>query len=176
MAFGIASLAILAALRDNGPEGKLISIDPSQSGAWGNIGVHNVEQAGHAGRHSLMEQYDFIALPVLLMNETEVEFAYIDGWHTFDYTLLDFFYIDKMLKKNGVVGFNDCGWPAVNRSIRYVLSHRRYEEMNVGLAKKYLSRSLVRTARNLLTGTTTSDRYFKKLDQWEPNWDYYEAF
>lgn len=176
MAFGVASLAILAALRDNGADGKLISIDPSQSDVWGNIGVYHVEQAGHAERHSLMEEFDFVALPALLLKDTQIEFAYIDGWHTFDYTLLDFFYIDKMLKENGVIGFNDCGWPAVNRAIRYVLSHRHYQELNVGLPKRYLSRSLVRTARNLVTGTTSSDRYFRKLEQWEPNWDYYKAF
>jgi hypothetical protein len=26
----------------------------------------------------------------------QVDFAFMDGWHTFDYTLLDFFYTDKL--------------------------------------------------------------------------------
>jgi predicted O-methyltransferase YrrM len=34
MAFGVASLAILRALRDSGSDGRLISIDPNQTSEW----------------------------------------------------------------------------------------------------------------------------------------------
>lgn len=32
------------------------------------------------------------------------------GWHTFDHTLLAWWYVDKMLPAGGIVGFNDCDW------------------------------------------------------------------
>ena len=51
-----------------------------------------------------------------------LESAAVDGWHTFDYALLDFWYADKMLDVNGVVGFNDCGWRAVSKAIGFVLT------------------------------------------------------
>ena len=42
------------------------------------------------------------------------DLVYVDGHHSFDYVLLDFFYADQLLGAGGVVGFNDCGWPSVS--------------------------------------------------------------
>jgi hypothetical protein len=88
----------------------------------------------------LLEEPDFKALPCLLERGTKLDFAYIDEWHTFDYTLLDFFYIDKMLRTGGVVAFNDCGWLAVDRVLRFVQSHRKYADMDAGLEPPLLAR------------------------------------
>jgi len=41
------------------------------------------------------EDFDFKVLPRLLESGKKIDFAYIDGWHTFDYTLLDWCYIDR---------------------------------------------------------------------------------
>ena len=113
MAFGVSSLAILTALRDIGQTGKLITIDPHQSTDWANCGRAAVTRAGLSARHELIEEVDFKVLPRLLESSLKIDFAYIDGWHTFDYTLLDWWYTDKMLSVGGIVGFNDCGFPAV---------------------------------------------------------------
>ncbi len=107
MAFGVASLAIVSALVEAGTGGQLISIDPNRSRHWRNIGVLNLRRAGFDGHHRLIERVDYLALPELVRERQTIQFAYIDGWHTFDYTLLDFLYIDKMLAPGGVVAFND---------------------------------------------------------------------
>ncbi|NJL87062.1 MAG: class I SAM-dependent methyltransferase [Leptolyngbyaceae cyanobacterium SM1_1_3] len=164
MAFGISTLSILTALRSlNG--GRLISIDPVQSSTWQGCGAAAVERAGLQYFHQLIEEPDYTALPQLLRTGCQVDFAYIDGWHTFDYTLLDFWYLDKMMQVGGIVGFNDCDWPAIDKAIRFVLSHRRYEEVNVGL------RSIEPTAQ-----CPCEDRYFRKLEHWEPKWDFFAEF
>jgi hypothetical protein len=62
-----------------------------------------------------------------------VGLAYIDGDHTFDYTLLDFWYVYKMLEIGGVVGFNDCDYPAVDEVLRFLLLHRKFKQLDVGL-------------------------------------------
>ena len=56
-----------------------------------------------------------------------MQFAFIDGWHTFDYTFIDFFYIDRILDVGGVVVFDDTNdYLAVRKVVRYALTHRAY--------------------------------------------------
>ena len=97
MANGASTLAILSALADLGGERLLISIDPGQSTQWRNVGLNNVQANGLAGWHRLIEAPDYLALPDLLQQHTQLDAAYVDGWHTFDYVLLDIFYLDKLL-------------------------------------------------------------------------------
>jgi hypothetical protein len=46
--------------------------------------------------------------------------------HTFDYALVDFFYIDKMLNIGGVVIFDDLSYPSIRKLCRYVLRNLPY--------------------------------------------------
>ena len=183
MANGISTLAILTALAENGGEGQLISIDPNQSTQWHDCGRAAVARAGLAGRHRVLEKPDALALPDLLAADTRIDFGYIDGWHTFDYALVDFWFLDKMTPRGGVIAFNDCGWPAVARAIRFVQTHRRYRELDVGLPRSYdRPRSLgilLRKIKHRRLGDyfrRTEDRYFQKLEEWEPSWDFYAPF
>jgi predicted O-methyltransferase YrrM len=170
MAFGVSSLAILTALRKNG-RGRLISIDPYQTSQWSGSGLDAVRKSGLQAYHEVMEQPDFSALPILLDQGTQLEFAYVDGWHTFDYTLLDFFYIDKMLRVGGVVAFNDCGWLGVDRVLRFVQLNRKYVELSCGLSPA--NRWKHRLRRWLGGPAADADRYFEKLETWQPKMDFY---
>ncbi len=174
MAWGVSSLAILSALQVTG--GHLISIDPFQHEGWHGIGVHHVRIAGFADRHTLIEEMDYTALPRLLGEGTTIDLAYIDGWHTFDYTLIDAFYLDKMLRVGGILGFNDCWMQAVHKVVGYLRTHRAYDEIDVGLPRQYRDRDKLRTLRRVARQWSTADRYFRKREQWEPDWDYFAAF
>jgi hypothetical protein len=81
-----------------------------------------------------------------------------------------------MLKVGGVVAFNDCYLPAVKKVLGFVRTHRRYQEIDVGLKPSYVSKNLGRMVRNIVTLTSTQDRYFQKQAAWEPDWDFYAAF
>jgi predicted O-methyltransferase YrrM len=174
MAFGASSVAILTALEENGGDGQLISIDPKQSDKWGGRGVAYVEQAELTHRHRLIEETDYLALPELVRAGVVVDFGYIDGWHTFDYTLLDFFYLDRMVPAGGIIALNDCDYPAVEKVAKFVLGHRRYEEIDVGLPE----RKFVRAPWHRLIGrwVNPNDRYFRKSEVWEPAWDFFAEF
>jgi len=175
MAYGLSTLSILAALRDAGG-GRLISIDPAQSTDYSGTGLLNVRRAGLESFHELVEAPSFLALPRLLDERTLIDFAYIDGWHTFDYALVDFFYLDRMLKAGGCVAFNDCGWRAVHRVIRFVQTHRRYRELDVGLPREYKGGTPLSTLAHILQRRSRADRYFEKTEAWEPNWNFYHHF
>jgi hypothetical protein len=57
---------------------------------------------------------------------TKIDFAFVDGGHTFDYVLVDFFLIDKLLKPGGVIVLDDLSYPSIRSVCRYVLSNLRY--------------------------------------------------
>ena len=182
MAMGCSTLAILTALEEIGENGRLISIDPYQS-AYKNCGLAAVRRAGFAARHHHATQPDYLALPQLLAEGTRADLAYIDGNHTFDFALLDFWYLDRMVPVGGVVAFNDCAMPAIHKVIKFVLTHRRYAELDVGLGTSYVGYTRIRRVVRRLTGAPPqtfyrnfADRYFEKKDNWEPRWDFFAPF
>lgn len=175
MAYGVSSLSILTALEELG-QGRLISIDPFQNTDWKGIGRLNVERAGLGERHTLIDELDYLALPRLVSEGVRAQLGYIDGWHTFDYAMLDFWYLDKMLDAKSLVGFNDAGYRGVHRAIRFALSHRRYKEANVRLARRWEGRNILVSAARRLRRIPTQDRYLRKLQQWEPAWNFYAPF
>ncbi|OVE73792.1 hypothetical protein BVX94_02830 [bacterium B17] len=175
MCMAVSSIAILSALRENG-HGKLISIDPNQNTDVNGIGLLNIKKSGLDHLHELMEMPSHQALPKLLSRNKSIDFAYIDGWHTFDYTLVDFFYIDKMLGEKGIVGFNDCGWRSVHKVLKFLISHRHYRELDVGLKRTYKARNPLFSIIKRLEGRVSTDRYFVKEENWEPSFSFYRRF
>lgn len=174
MANGISTVAILQGLKEN-QFGKLISIDPYQNADWQGAGLNLINACGLGDMHRLIEEPDYLALPKLLDEGTRVDFAYIDGWHTFDYALLDFWYVDKMLNIKGAVAFNDCGLRAVSKVIKFVQTHRDYREEMV-LNRTYAASNLAKTFVRRALGLCTNDRYFMKKSCFEPSWNFFKNF
>jgi predicted O-methyltransferase YrrM len=167
MGFGLSALTILAAMEQNAL-GDLISIDPFQhEPRLQRMGPRHVELAGYAHRHQLLDQPDYTALPRLLAEGRRFQFAYIDGNHNLDYVMVDFFYVDRLIDVGGIVAFNDCHLRAVSTTIRTMLSHRRYREIEVGLPRDF-GRDPATYLSKRLQGRDARDRYFVKLDNWEP--------
>src|SRR5260370_20508742 len=102
-ACGISTLFVCDALVANGNECKHIVIDPYQQTIFRNIGRQNIQRAGYEHIIELHETPSELALPRLLAKGTQIQTAIIDGWHTFDHTLVDFFDINKMLAVGGIV-------------------------------------------------------------------------
>jgi len=127
LAFGVSALFICDALRQCGGL-RHIAIDPYQNHGehWKGIGVRNLERAGFSDLIEFHESPSHVALPELETRGTRVEFAFIDGWHTFDHALTDFFHIDRILTVGGVVVFDDVFFPGVHEACRYVALNRAY--------------------------------------------------
>ena len=125
-ACGVSTLFICEALRKVGAS-KHIVIDPNQNSDFKGIGLKNVRQAGYGDLIEFIEQPSEIALPRLLERETRIDFAFIDGWHTFDHTLVDFFYVNMMLNVNGVVAFDDTNWQSISKLCRFIARYPCYK-------------------------------------------------
>jgi len=123
-AFGLSSLFICDAL-----SGKLnpshVIIDPFQGTEFENQGIRNLERAGFTF-FRLIEELSELALPNLLRAGEQFDLALIDGYHTFDHTLLDFFYINRLIKIGGIVVFDDMNMPSVNKAVRYISTFSCY--------------------------------------------------
>ncbi len=124
-AMGMSSLAIADAIKETAGSSHYI-IDPFQKSQWNNTGISNLKRAGFTN-FQLIEDYSEYALPALTREGIKVNFGFIDGWHTFDHTLIDFFYISRMLETGGVVVIDDVHMPAVNKVIRYIYNYPCYE-------------------------------------------------
>ena len=173
MANGLSSLAILAGL----PEGsQLISIDPFQESQWGGQGSKLVAECDRAASHRLIQDFDYLALPQLLKEGCVAQFVYIDGMHTFDYVTLDAFFADKLLAVGGVIGFNDCGFRSIHKYLKFFRSHRHYEELPSGLTADYRGANPLISLFRRVEGRSNQDRYFRKLDGWEPGHNFFKRF
>jgi predicted O-methyltransferase YrrM len=125
LAFGISTLYILDAMAPFG--GRLIGMDPAQHDAtWQGGGLHNIERAGFADRYEFHEQASQQVLPQLAAAGTRIQFAFVDGWHTFDHTLVDFFYLDQMLDRGGIIVLDDVGYPGLRRLAHFIVTNRSY--------------------------------------------------
>ena len=173
MAYGISTLAILEGLAE---QGRLISIDPFQTEHFAGFGRKLVERTDRADRHELIESPDYLALPRLVEAGVQVDFAYIDGMHTFDYVALDAFYVDKLLPAGGVVGFNDCGFRSIHKFLRFFRAHRDYVELDAGLRPDFRGRNPAVTLVRRLQGRSSHDRYFRKRREWEPGHAFFRDF
>jgi len=137
VAFGLSTLAICEALQETaGAEAKHFGVDPEQNTVHGGAALASLKRARLDGIFELLEGPSHLMLPKLLEQGAVLDLAFIDGWHTFDYTFLDFFYIDKMLRPGGVVLLHDRSWPSKQKVIRFIRTHRRYRELPVSSVTK----------------------------------------
>lgn len=141
MAFGISTLAIAGALSRQ-PGARLVSLDPHQSTGWKGAGLHLIQRAGLGSVVELIEEPSQLALPRLAAAKERFGFAFIDGWHTFDHTLVDFFFIDMLLSPGGIVMLDDVGYPAIDGVVRFILANRDYELLEVRRYHENASRAL----------------------------------
>ena len=130
MAFGISAFYILS----SNEKASLISIDPFQKNnkPWDSNGLKLIKQMGFQKRHEFIEEFSYIALPKLLIKygNNYFDFIFIDGWHTFDYTLIDFFYADKLLRKEGIILIDDALHKGVQKFVKYVESnYKNYKKI-----------------------------------------------
>jgi predicted O-methyltransferase YrrM len=125
LAQGVSALFVADVLKRT-PRTRLIAIDPLQEQIWKNVGLGHLTAAGHQSILEFHQLPSHEALPKLEAAGTTLDFAFIDGWHTFDYALVDFFYIDRMMRVGGVIALDDCQYPSVRKLCRYIATNLAY--------------------------------------------------
>lgn len=129
MAMGASTIWICQALKDVGKKDcKHIAIDPNQSTQYKGIGKELIKRAKLTKYMKLMEMPSYRAMPMLLEDVIsgkipKFQLIYIDGWHTFDYTLVDFFYADLLLDTYGIIVLDDIKHLPVKKFFKYVATN-----------------------------------------------------
>jgi predicted O-methyltransferase YrrM len=132
MAFGISAFYILTSNKNV----SLTSIDPFQKDPtqWKSMGLKLIKKMNLNNRHNFISELSYISLPKLLSTygSSYYDFIFIDGWHTFDYTLIDFFYADKLLRKNGIIIIDDALHEGVKKFVRYIeTNYKNYKKIDI---------------------------------------------
>ena len=124
MAFGISAFYILS----SAPDVTLVSVDPYQKTDWKSSGVKLLKTMNYDGKHTLITEKSYVAMPDLLQKhgEDSFDFIFIDGFHTFDYTLVDVFYAILLVKTGGVILIDDALHRGVAKCVRYIDTNYRF--------------------------------------------------
>lgn len=133
-AMGASAVWICQAHRNNQSTGHHYAIDPNQTSQYKNIGKYLLEKSGLSEYLHVMEMTSYRALPklyedVLSGKIPKFDLIYIDGWHTFDYTLIDFFYADLLLNIHGVIVLDDIRHLPVRRCYDYLISNYKHYQI-----------------------------------------------
>lgn len=153
-AYGISSLFICDALAVN-PNWSHTIIDPNQQSEWLGVGIANLLRADML-QFTLIEEPSELALPKLLGKGFRCDFAFIDGWHTFDHALLDFFYVNRLLSVGGVVVLDDVDYPSIAKLARFICRLPGYRVVgHVGSVQEMsLRRKLLKGVLSSVAGLT----------------------
>lgn len=123
---GISSLFICDALKHKVDKEHFI-IDPNQDTNYNGIGISNLEKAGVTFFNFVAEKSEF-ALPKLAQTASgEFDLVFIDGLHSFDQVLLDFYYANHLVRTGGFIIFDDCSFYSVSKALAYILGYPAYK-------------------------------------------------
>ncbi len=195
LAFGISALVFCQAHNDKKTMSESIhyAVDPNQLTFYRNTAIVSVKAAGLYKYLKVLNGPSHLEIPNLLKDNIVVDCAFVDGWHTFDYTFTDFFLIDKMLRPGGYIAFHDVYGRAKQKVINFILTHRKYEiaedlmeiesEPLVKTVKFFLWR-LLRSPSLIFswyhwkyqTKNSSGLLILRKKENFEPNFDFFKNF
>ncbi|HTZ40595.1 MAG TPA: class I SAM-dependent methyltransferase [Syntrophales bacterium] len=192
VAFGVSSMFICEALREVGAHRHIcIDIGPLRKRETGELdryglGLLNLERCGYGNMIESYEMPSELALPELLQEGRKVDFVFIDGWHSFDHCLLDFFYANRLLNVGGAVAFHDADGKPVMKAIRCVSRYPAYRLLGevrkrrvIGAAHRQGIRVLggyVLDLLRLLQPNPPTCVALRKVAEDERTWSWYKDF
>lgn len=184
LAFGTSALYICEALKKTANTRHYIS-DPYQMHAqsYGGIGLNNLKKSGFEHYVMFMEKPSHQALAELEQDNVKADFAFIDGWHTFDHVLVDFFLVDKILKPGGIVILDDTDWPAIAKVASFIEKNRDYEFLEGTPQRSYLkdNKSSSNFLQKVFGAQETPEKKFaamafRKISDDKRTWNHFENF
>jgi hypothetical protein len=124
--------------------------------------------AGFQAQHRLIEEMNFLALPSLIAAGAQYDFVFVDGWHSFDYTLVDLFYADLLLRDDGILAVHDTTAPPVYKAVRFLETHKPYERISPPLQVELptLSRRVWRRLRTVVAGSEARSAARARRERW----------
>jgi len=124
LGYGISTLFICEGLLDGGqPETHHVAIDPHQATRFANCGLQFLAEAGVAGIVDHHEEESQTALPRFLAEGKLFDLAFVDGNHRFDGVFLDLAYLERLVRRAGIILVDDYQFPAVARAASFFVTN-----------------------------------------------------
>jgi predicted O-methyltransferase YrrM len=186
VAYGVSTIAIcqaLSELENMGLECKHWGVDPCQFSEYNGAAIAALRRCGLDHLFEFMEGPSHIMLPKLLERGESVDLVFIDGWHTFDYTLIDVFFADKLLKPGGILLMHDMQMRSKQKVWNYLYTHRKYKRLQAPM--RPLFRRILSCGKNtLLRGPRMGlvnliqplMLVAEKTASYEPNYNFFHNF
>jgi predicted O-methyltransferase YrrM len=184
VAYGASTIAIcsgLAAVAARGAAVRHYGVDPCQYQTYGGAAIAALRECGLDHIIELCEGQSHVVLPKLMERGITIDFALIDGMHTFDYTLIDLFFSDKLLRPGGIMCVHDMDLPSKKKAVNYLTRYRQYRRIDA--PKKPLAARLGSSLKEImklapgksLNHVTTLEPMIalQKITAEEPPWDFY---
>jgi predicted O-methyltransferase YrrM len=118
LALGMSALFLCQAVLPRG--GHHVAIDPFQRASWNGAGLRTLREAGVQDVVEVIEEESQLALPRLVAEGRQFDFAFVDGDHRFEGVFLDLYYMTRLVKPGGLVVVDDMWMPAVRTAVAYV--------------------------------------------------------
>lgn len=148
-------------------------IDAFQSTQWQGIGLKNLQRAGYGEQFVFHEELSELCLPQLLQQGLRFDFAFVDGWHTFDHVLIEFFYINRMLDIGGVIVFDDLHLPSLQKVLAYIDGYACYERLEL---PAQMVNSVPIKVRKMMNLPLSRIGGFVKRSEDEREWSWFQDF
>jgi predicted O-methyltransferase YrrM len=186
VAHGVSTVAICAALSElekTGLKCKHFGVDPCQYSEFNGAGLAALRRCGISHLFELLDGPSHLMLPKVIERGEKIDMVFVDGWHTFDYTLIDVFLADKLLRPGGILMMHDMPMPSKQKVWGYLRTHRKYRLLAGPM--RPLSRRLLSWAKytivsgprmGLVRLNQSELLVAEKIKDFEPNYDYFRNF
>jgi predicted O-methyltransferase YrrM len=118
MALGMSALFLCQAVLPRG--GRHVAVDPFQTESWNGAGLRTLREAGVEELVEVIEDESQLALPRLVAEGREFDFAFVDGDHRFEGVFLDLYFMTRLVRPGGLIVVDDMWMPAVRTAVAYV--------------------------------------------------------
>jgi predicted O-methyltransferase YrrM len=118
LALGISALFLCQAVAER--DGRHTAIDPFQAESWNGAGLRTLREAGVDDLVEVIEEESQLALPRLVGEGREFDFAFVDGDHRFEGVFLDLYFMTRLVRPGGLVVVDDMWMPSVRTAVAYL--------------------------------------------------------
>jgi predicted O-methyltransferase YrrM len=118
LALGMSALFLCQAVIARG--GRHVALDPFQERSWKRAGVAALGDAGVRELVEVIEEESQLALPRLVGEGREFDFAFADGDHRFESVLLDIYFLTRLVRPGGLIVVDDMWMPSIRTAVAYV--------------------------------------------------------
>ncbi len=145
--YGLSALFICEGLaRGTATTSRHVVIDPFQAARFSNIGLQLLDEAGVTSVEHIAQESQ-LALPRLLAEGRQFDFAFVDGNHRFDWVFVDLYYLGRLLQPGSAIFLDDYQLPGVARATRFFLRNLGWTIEEHSDADPLHEWAAVRTAR-----------------------------